>query len=85
LATPPPDAAALRTDVSQFLADLPERDREMALYLSKGHTAKMAAAKFGLSPGRVTQLRQGWCRKWRTGQGEDNPGTRTAKAETMRG
>jgi hypothetical protein len=55
------------------------------MYLSLGHSAKKAAAKFGLSAGRVTQLRQAWCRKWRTGQGDDNPGTRTTKAETGRG
>lgn len=78
-ATPPPDAAAFRVDFPNFLHDLPERDREMAMYLSLGHRANKAAAKFGLSPGRVTQLRQAWCREWRASQGEDDLGSRTGR------
>jgi hypothetical protein len=68
--TPPPDAAAFRIDWPQFLCGLPARDREMALFLSLGNSGKAAAAKFGVSPGRVTQLRQQWCREWRLCQGE---------------
>jgi hypothetical protein len=68
--TPPPDAAAFRVDWPLFLVGLTQRDREMAALLSLGHSGKAAAAKFGLSPGRVTQLRQQWCREWRACQGE---------------
>jgi hypothetical protein len=63
--TPVPDQAAFRIDWPAFLATLSGRDRRLAGYLSVGHSAKAAAAKFGLSPGRVTQLRQQWCRDWR--------------------
>ena len=69
--TPPPDAAAFRIDWSHFLATLSERDRQLAHFLSLGHRAKVAAKKFKLSPGRITQLRQRWCKEWRAGQGED--------------
>lgn len=68
--TPPPDAAAFRLDWPGFLDTLTERNRELAHFLSLGHAAKKAADKFRLSPGRVTQLRQRWCREWRLCQGE---------------
>ena len=70
--TPPPDAAAFRIDWSHFLATLSERDRELAHFLSLGHRAKAAAQRFKLSPGRITQLRQRWCKEWRASQGEDD-------------
>jgi hypothetical protein len=77
--TPPPDAAAFRIDWPDFLRTLTERDRELALFLSLGHPAKVAAERFGLSPGRVTQLRQRWCQEWRACQGEqDRAGQREA-------
>ncbi len=68
--TPPPDAAAFRIDWPLFLCGLTARDREMALFLALGNSGKAAAATFGVSPGRVTQLRQRWCRQWRACQGE---------------
>jgi len=40
------------------------------MYLSLGHQGKKAASKFGVSPGRVTQLRQRWCHEWRRCQGD---------------
>jgi hypothetical protein len=69
--TPPPDAAAFRLDFPKFLGGLSERDRNLAMFLSLNHSAKKAAAKFQVSPGRVTQLRQQWCREWRRLQGEE--------------
>ena len=72
--TPPPDAAAFRVDWPLFLQGLTQRDRDMAAFLSLGHSGKATAAKFGLSPGRVTQLRQRWCREWRACQGEADAG-----------
>jgi hypothetical protein len=69
--TPPPEAAAFRIDVPQFLQSLTDRDRLLAEYLSLGHQAARAADRFGLSPGRVTQLRQSWCQQWRAAQGEE--------------
>jgi hypothetical protein len=69
--TPPPDQAAFRIDWPRFLRTLTHRDRELARFLSLGHQGTSAAAKFGLTPGRVTQLRQQWCREWRMFEGED--------------
>ena len=64
--TPVPDQAAFRIDWPTFFVTLSGRDRRLARYLSLGHSALSAVNKFGLSPGRVTQLRQQWCREWRT-------------------
>jgi hypothetical protein len=69
--TPPPDAAAFRIDFPIFLSSLSQRDRELAEFLSLGNSGKHAASKFGISQGRVTQLRQTWCRVWRSCQGEE--------------
>jgi hypothetical protein len=69
--TPVPDQVAFRVDWPRFYETLSERDRQMAEHLSLGRTAKRAADRFRLSPGRVTQLRQRWCREWRAFQGEE--------------
>jgi hypothetical protein len=71
--TPVPDQAAFRIDWPSFFRTLSGRDRRLARYLSQGHSALSAASKFGLSPGRVTQLRQQWYREWQASQApEDN-------------
>jgi hypothetical protein len=71
--TPPPEAAAFRIDFPEFIASLCRRDQRLAGFLSLGNSARNAAARFGLSPGRVTQLRQGWCRHWHVRSGEEMP------------
>jgi hypothetical protein len=83
--TPPPDAAAFRIDWPLFLRGLTTRDQEMATFLSLGHSGKAAAARFGLSPGRVTQLRQRWCRQWQTCQGEADAGPSEAGLQQGQG
>jgi len=69
--TPVPDAAAFRIDFPRFLGGMSERDRALAMFLSLGHTATRAANKFGVTCGRVTQLRQRWHQNWRRFEGED--------------
>jgi len=71
--TPPPEAAAFRIDFPEFIGSLCRRDQRLAGFLSLGNSASNAAARFGLSPGRVTQLRQGWCREWHVRNGEETP------------
>jgi hypothetical protein len=36
----------------------------MALFLALGNRAKAAAGQFGLSAGRISQLRHKWQRAW---------------------
>ena len=62
--TPVPDQASFRLAFPKFLASLSQRDRRIVRFLAKGHSAKEAAAKFGVSGARITQLRQRWCREW---------------------
>lgn len=69
--TPVPEQAAFRIDWRQFIRSLSRRDQRLATFLSLGNSAKVAAHKFGLSPNRVTQVRQNWSREWRARQGEE--------------
>ena len=68
--TPVPDQVAFRIDFPAFLKTLCPRDRKLACFLSQGHSGTQAAAKFQLSPGRVTQLRQNWHKEWFLSQGD---------------
>jgi hypothetical protein len=63
--TPVPDQAAFRIDWPRFLESLCDRDQRLAAYLSLGNSARKAASAFGLSEGRIAQLRQKWRREWR--------------------
>lgn len=54
----PADLAASRIDVPAFLASLSRRNRQIAEKLATGETTQRVAKMFGLSPGRVSQLRQ---------------------------
>jgi hypothetical protein len=74
MVTPPAEAAAFRLDFPQFLQGLSDRDRELAMFLSLGHSPQRAATTFGLSAGRVSQLRKRWSQQWRSCQGEDGGG-----------
>jgi hypothetical protein len=69
--TPPADQAAFRIDFAEFVRSLSVRDQRLAEFLSVGHSNKAAAERFHLSPGRITQLRQGWCENWYTRIGEE--------------
>ena len=63
--TPVLDQVVFRIDVPEFLHRLSERDRQIAQALALGHAAVAVARQFGVSPGRVTQLRQKWADEWR--------------------
>jgi hypothetical protein len=66
----PADLAACRIDFAEWLRRLTARIRKIALALASGETTKGAAEKFGLSPARISQLRE-WLRKsWESFQGE---------------
>ena len=71
LQTPVPDQVAFRLDWPRFLRTLTQRDRDLVGHLSLGNSGKWVAARFGLTEGRVSQLRQRWCREWRLFQGDE--------------
>jgi hypothetical protein len=62
--TPVLDQVVFRIDVPAFLQKLTERDQQIARALAEGHAAIGVARQFGVTPGRVTQLRQQWHREW---------------------
>jgi hypothetical protein len=64
--TPPPDQAAFRIDFPSWLAELGDRNRRLAEELALGEKTFVLADKYGLTAGRVSQLRrelhEDWCR-----------------------
>jgi hypothetical protein len=72
----PAEVAACRIDFAEWLRRLTARLRKIALALASGETTKGAAEQFGLSPARISQLRE-WLRKsWEAFQGEGHIGRR---------
>ena len=62
--TPVPDQAGFRIDLAEFLHALPNRDRDIAEQLAVGHRPGEVARRFGLSDGRVSQLRRELGQDW---------------------
>jgi hypothetical protein len=80
--TPVPEQASFRLAYPQWVRSLSQRDRRMAHFLSLGNSATEAARQFNVSTGRVTQLRQQWCRNWHALHDEEVPSFR-GKIETL--
>ena len=66
----PAETAAARIDVAAWLALLSERKRRIARSLAQGQTCTDVARAFGLSLGRVSQLRGELARSWDEFQSE---------------
>lgn len=64
-----PDLAAFRIDFAGWLQTLTHRDREIICALSSGDSTKAVAEQFGLSEGRVSQLRRKFEQLWHAFQG----------------
>ena len=65
----PAETAAARLDLSAWLRTLTKRNRRIARSLAQGETTNAVARQFGLSAGRVSQLRV-WLRgHWELFQG----------------
>ena len=69
--TPVFDQVWFRIDFPLWLARLSGRDRRVAEALAVGDSTGEVAKRFGLTPGRVSQLRQAFYSSWRTFHGED--------------
>jgi hypothetical protein len=72
--------AACRIDFAEWLRRLTARLRKIALALASGETTKGAAEKFGLSPARISQLRERLRKSWEAFQGEVEIGRRPQPA-----
>jgi hypothetical protein len=63
--TPPDEQCAFRIDFPAWRATHAERDRRILDDLMLGEPTSYVAGKYGLSPGRVSQLRRGFLLGWR--------------------
>ena len=79
--TPVPDQAAFRIDFPQWLASLSARDRRIVDELAAGERTSDVARRFGVSAGRVSQLRKQLKESWEEFVGDsDAPATDTEAA-----
>ena len=60
----PAETAAARIDIDRWFRRLRPRQRQIAQALAVGERTKDVARRFGLSPGRVSQMRQEFSRDW---------------------
>ena len=66
----PAEIAATRIDFAAWLQSLAPRVRNIAKLLATGESTGAAAQKFGVSPGRISQLRRKLEQAWSAFQGE---------------
>jgi hypothetical protein len=71
--TPPDEQCAFRIDFPAWRASRTERDRRALDDLRVGGRTLEVAGKYGLSPGRVSQLRREFLLDWRRYWGEPPP------------
>ncbi len=62
--TPPCEQAAFRIDFPAWLATFSRRDRALIRDMDAGERTGVLARRYGLSPGRVSQLRRDACQSW---------------------
>lgn len=67
---PVPDLAAFRIDFTEWLRTLSRRDRKIIAAMVSGDRTSAVAERFGISWGRVSQLRRRFERDWKVFQGE---------------
>ena len=65
----PADVAASRIDFADWLRRLTARLRRIALALAAGETTSAAARMFGVSPARISQIRDSLRKSWEAFQG----------------
>ena len=86
--TPIPEQVWFRIDFPVWLAQLSTRNRQIAMALAQGDTARDVSQRFAVSPGRVSQLRREFHESWRQFHDESsspNVSDRTASIETRFG
>ena len=69
--TPVPEQVCFRVDFRAWVGSRSERDRRIIDDLLQGKRTLDVADKYGLSPGRVSQLRREYMQDWRTFCGEE--------------
>jgi hypothetical protein len=77
--TPIPDQVAFRIDFPRWLGLLSRRDRQIAEALAAGHGTSEVAARFRLSPGRISQKRREYLESWQDFHGDGAAANRVAQ------
>ena len=67
---PIPDTVAFRVDFAEWLRSQGRRDRKIIAAFIRGERTMTVAGRFGITEGRVSQLRRKYERAWRLFQGE---------------
>lgn len=67
----PADIARVRIDFDEWLQILPRQQRKVANTLALGETTSATAKKFGLSAGRISQLRRDLMESWQAFVGDE--------------
>ena len=75
----PAIVAATKIDFTEWLRSLPCRVRRIAKLLATGEKTSIVAERFGVSAGRISQLRKELAEGWKKFQGEE-PDSTTTKA-----
>jgi hypothetical protein len=68
--TTPADLAALRIDFAHWLSGLTHRRREIALCLAVGEGTSNVAARYRVTPARISQIRRELADGWHRFQGD---------------
>lgn len=76
----PAQVAAVRLDFAEWLNRLMPRERRVALYLASGEPTCNAAVRFGVSRGRISQLRAALRRSWEAYQADDKASPYSARS-----
>jgi hypothetical protein len=76
----PADVAAARVDFAEWLKSLPERTRDIAETLATGETTGCVAEMFGMSAGRISQIRAELYSAWLAFTGERAAATSAGRA-----
>ena len=66
----PADRAAFRLDFEQWVSSMSQRDRQIITVLASGEATSAVAGRFGLTAGRVSQLRRRYEQDWQVFQGQ---------------
>lgn len=62
--TPPDEQAGFRCDFADWLQTLTSRERRLVVLMSMNERTKDLARRFGLSAGRISQMRRSLCADW---------------------
>ncbi len=74
--SPPDETVCFKLDFTAWLASLTNRDRSIAENLMIGGRTIDVAREYGLSAGRISQMRREFCQDWQTYCGDSQPTAR---------